>query len=172
MQQLYNARYRAKNLEQIRRKDREAKRSRRQRLKDESLSKDLPMGEFACHDSFDLYILRYDFDPCHTMGCKIGRSQNVLIRARQLAEGHCFELKILRVYTGCGHLEPLVHKLLAGKRCTGGFSREWFDVSFDTAMLAIRLAKELYDPLCALSDGESCSAQEENEPCTTTTTLV
>ena len=97
------------------------------------------------------------------MGCKIGRSQNVWLRARQLSEGHCFEMKILRVYKGCGHLEPLIHKLLSSKRAEGGVCREWFAVNFDTAMLAVRLAKELHSPLGALSDCETCSAHEEND---------
>jgi hypothetical protein len=153
----------AKNSEDRRKTWREQKRRSRARL----AMQDFPMGDFAGAGSNDLYIMRYDFDPCQTMGCKIGRSQSVALRARQLAEGHCFEMKVLRVYTGCGHLEPVVHQLLSTKRTGSGLSREWFDVSFDTAMLAIRLAKELHLP-GALSDGESCSAQEENEPCTTT----
>jgi hypothetical protein len=122
------------------------------------------MDEFVVGEGpWDLYIMRYEFDPCHTMGCKIGRSQNVFLRARQLSEGHCFEMKILRVYKGCGHLEPLIHKLLSSKRAEGA-CREWFNVSFDAAMLAVRLAKELHSPLGALSECESCSAPEENEP--------
>ena len=143
---------------------REAKRRSRQRQRDAASLQDVPMGEFAGDGPCDLYIMRYEFDPCHTMGCKIGRSQNVWLRARQLSEGHCFEMKILRVYKGCGHLEPLIHKLLSSKRAEGGVCREWFAVNFDTAMLAVRLAKELHSPLGALSDCESCSAHEENEP--------
>jgi len=161
----------AKTSEDRRRYWREQKRRSLARQRAASAMQDFPMGEFAGDGSNDLYIMRYDFDPCQTMGCKIGRSQSVSLRARQLAVGHCFEMKVLRVYRGCGHLEPVVHQLLSRKRTGSGLSREWFDVSFDTAMLAIRLAKELYSP-SALSEGESCSTQEENEPCTTTTTQV
>jgi hypothetical protein len=76
------------------------------------------------------------------------------------------------VYPGCGSLEGLVHKLLATRRLTGGSSREWFDVSFDTAMLAVGLAKELstdvYQALSAspsFSELETRSGHGENQPC-------
>ena len=97
------------------------------------------------------------------MGLKIGRSSNVSMRKAQLEEGHCFQMKLLRVYSGCGHLESTAHRLLAAKRVTGGPSREWFNVTFDTAMLAVRLARQLHDD-CAFNSSESSSEHEENLP--------
>ena len=161
----------AKIIEDRRKTWREQKRRSRARQRATATLQGFLMGDFAGADPTDLYIMRYDFDPCQTLGCKIGRSRSVPLRARQLGEGHCFEMKVLRVYRGCGHLEGVVHQLLSTKRRGGGLSREWFDVSFETAMLAIRLARELYSP-SAFSDCESCATQEENEPCSTTTTLV
>ena len=119
------------------------------------------MGEFEGNGASDLYLLRYMFDPCGSMGLKIGRSSNVSMRKAQLEEGHCFEIKILRVYSGCGHLENLVHKLLAAKRVTGVPSREWFNVTFDTAMLAVRLARQLHED-CSFNCSESSSDHEGN----------
>lgn len=163
--------YRAKNLEEIRRKDREAKRAKRQKQRELLASQALPMGEFEGSNSSHLYLLRYSFDPCQTMGIKIGKSENVAMRKAQLEEGHCFEMKILRVYSGCGHLESMVHKLLATKRLTEGSSREWFDVSFDIAMLAVRLAYDL-DEDCAFNRSETTSSTEETQPSCTQTKLI
>ena len=158
------ARYRAKNLEEIRRKDREAKKLKRQKQKELSALHIWPMGEFSGNAVSHLYIFRYEFGPCGSMGLKIGRSENVSMRKKQLEQDHNFEMKVLRVYTGCGHLETTVHRLLSTKRLTTGSSREWFDVSFDTAMLAVRLAKDLYESEnCAFSFSESSSEQEENQ---------
>jgi hypothetical protein len=164
MQAAYNARYRAKNLEEIRRKDREAKRLQRQRQKELSATQVLPMGEFEGANASHLYLMRYDFDHCQTLGLKVGRSENVSTRKIQLEEGHSFQMKILRVYPGCGHLEGQVHRLLATKRLTGGSAREWFDVSFDTAMLAVRMARDLCDSP-SFSESETMSSHEETQPC-------
>ena len=168
MQITPRAGYTATQLEEIRRRDREAKRRQRQRRKDLAATQILPMGEFEGPDRTNLYLLRYDFDPCQTMGIKVGRSENVSMRKAQLEEGHAFQCKILRVYPGCGHLEYMVHKLLACKRITGGSSREWFDVSFDTAMLAVRLARALYSEPGAFSQSESSSDYDSNQPTCTT----
>jgi hypothetical protein len=181
MQATYRARYRAKNLEEIRRKDRVAKKLQRQRQKELSALEALPMGEFEGSNYAHLYLMRYEFDPCQTLGIKVGRSENVSNRKLQLEEGHSFQMKILRVYPGCGSLEGLVHKLLATKRLTGGSSREWFDVSFDTAMLAVSLAKDLYDSAVwrgagalfqttlsappSFSESETASNHEETQSC-------
>jgi hypothetical protein len=181
MQATYRARYRAKNLEEVRRRDREAKRLQRQRQKELSASQVLPMGEFEGLNTSHLYLMRYEFDPRQTLGIKVGRSENVSNRKLQLEEGHSFQMKILRVYPGCGSLEGLVHKLLATKRLTGGSSREWFDVSFDTAMLAVSLAKDLYDSAVwrgagalfqttlsahpSFSESETASNHEEIQSC-------
>ena len=63
MQATYHARYRAKHLEEIWRRDREAKRRQRQRQKDLAATQVLPMGEFKGSDRTNLYLLTYDFDP-------------------------------------------------------------------------------------------------------------
>ena len=164
MQATYRARYRAKNLVEIRRKDREAKKLQRQRQKELSALQALPMGEFEGSNYAHLYLMRYEFDPCQTLGIKVGRSENVSNRKLQLEEGHSFQMKILRVYPGCGHLEGQVHRLLATKRLTGGSAREWFDVSFDTAMLAVRMARDLCDSP-SFSESETMSSHEETQPC-------
>ena len=90
-----------------------------------------------------LYLMRYEFDPCGTMGVKIGRTKNLAARVAELERAHNFRMKVLRVYKGLGNLEPLVHRLLAGRRASGGPSKEWFDVSFATAMKAVALARAL-----------------------------
>ena len=169
MQSTYSARYRAKNLEEIRKKDRESKKLKRQKQKEISALHPWPMGDFSGNAASHLYIFRYEFDPCGTMGLKIGRSENVSMQKAQMEQDHNFEMKVLRVYTGCGHLETIVHKLLSTKRSTTGSSREWFDCQFDTAMLAVRLAKDLYESdNCAFSYSESSSEQEGNQsPCKT-----
>jgi hypothetical protein len=52
----------------------------------------------------------------------------------------------------------MVHKLLASKRLTEGSSSiEWFDVSFDAAMLAVRLA-------IGFSECETSSRRVEIQP--------
>jgi hypothetical protein len=81
--------------EEIRRKDREAKRLQRQRRKALSAAQVLPMGEFDGSDYAHLYLMRYDFDHRHTLGIKVGRSGNVSSRKLQLEEGHAFQMKIL-----------------------------------------------------------------------------
>ena len=164
MQVTSRARYRAKNLEEVRRRDREAKRHQRQRQKELSASQVLPMGEFEGLNTSHLYLMRYDFDHCQTLGLKVGRSENVSTRKIQLEEGHSFQMKILRVYPGCGHLEGQVHRLLATKRLTGGSAREWFDVSFDTAMLAVRMARDLCDSP-SFSESETASSHEKTQSC-------
>ena len=90
-----------------------------------------------------LYLMRYEFDPCGTLGVKIGRTKNLSARVAKIEEGHNFRMKVLRVYRGLGNLEPLVHELLASRRASGGPGKEWFDVSFSTAMKAVALARAL-----------------------------
>ena len=47
---------------------REQKRRSRARQRDAAALQGFPMGDFSCDGGFDLYIMRYDFDPCQTMG--------------------------------------------------------------------------------------------------------
>ena len=84
-----------------------------------------------------LYVMCYDFDPCHTMGLKIGRTCNVDARALELAKGHAFRMHILATFPGLGHLERRVHAILAANRVTTGRGIEWFCTPLDTVLHAI-----------------------------------
>ena len=65
------------------------------------------MGEFEGLNTSHLYLMRYEFDSRQTLGLKVGRSENVSNRKLQLEEGHSFQMKILRVYPGCGSHQTL-----------------------------------------------------------------
>ena len=136
------ARHHAKNLEYKREQSREYQRRRRALLA-QSHEFDDVMSEHECEDVYILYIMRYEFDPCGTMGVKIGRTKNLGARVAHFEDGHNFRMKVLRVYRGLGSLEPLVKQLLASRRASGGPGTEWFDVSFAAAMKAVALARAL-----------------------------
>ena len=88
-----------------------------------------------------LYVMCYDFDPCHTMGLKIGRACDVGARALQLGAGHAFRMHVLSTFPGLGHLEQHVHAiLLASSRVTTGRGREWFKTSLDSVLHAIAVS--------------------------------
>ena len=111
-----------------------------------------------------LYLMGYEFDPCRTLGIKIGRTDNIAARVKEIEKNHNFRMKVLRVYRGLGNLEPLVHELLASKRMTQGASKEWFDVSFATGMKAVALARaigpgdDVQELASAFSESDSCSS--------------
>ena len=109
-----------------------------------------------------LYLMRYDFDPCGTMGIKVGKTRNLGARVAEIEAGHNFRMKILRVYKGLGNLEPIVHRLLASKRASGGSGTEWYDVSFATAMKAVALARAL-GPDDDLHEAASALSEELSE---------
>ena len=136
------AQWHAKNLEYKREQSREYQR-RRTALLAQSHKFDDVMSEHEGEDETFLYIMRYEFDPCGTMGVNIGRTKNLAARVAQKESGHNFRMKVLRVYRGLGNLEPLVHELLASRRASGGAGKEWFDVSFAAAMKAVALARAL-----------------------------
>ena len=136
------ARYRANNLEYQREQKREYHRRRRALLAQSQTFEDV-MSEHEGENETVLYIMRYEFDPCNTMGVKIGRTRNLAVRVADIEHGHNFRMKVLRVYKGLGNLEPLVHTLLASRRASGGPGTEWFDVSFSAAMKAVALARAL-----------------------------
>ena len=98
----------------------------------------LPDTGSTVHDT--LYVMRYEFDPCGTMGLKIGRAADVPARARQLGASHNFRMHVLATFTGWGFLETRVHAILAANRATGGSGREWFDVPLDSALSVIAVA--------------------------------
>ena len=136
------ARYRANNLAYERERKKQYQRQRRALLA-QSREYDDVMSEHEGEDENLLYILRYDFDPCGTMGVKIGRTKNLGARMAAIEDGHNFRMKVLRVYRGMGDLEPLVKQLLASRRASGGPGTEWFNVSFAAAMKAVALARAL-----------------------------
>ena len=133
---------------------------------EQALSKeyDEVMSEHEGEATSLLYLMGYEFDPCRTFGIKIGRTDNVAARVKDIEKGHNFRMKVLRVYRGLGNLEPLVHELLASKRMTQGAGTEWFDVSFATAMKAVSLARaigpgdDVQELASAFSESESCSS--------------
>ena len=117
--------------------------ARRRELQSLSREYDDVMSEHEGESAYLLYLMRYQFDPCGTMGVKIGRTKNLAARVAELEKAHNFRMKVLRVYRGLGNLEPMIHRLLASRRASGGPSKEWFDVSFATAMKAVALARAL-----------------------------
>ena len=137
------ARWRANNLEYDKEQKREYQRRRRALIAQSHDKFDDVMSEHEGESETVLYIMRYEFDPCNTMGVKIGRTKNLAVRVAQFEEGHNFRMKVLRVYRGLGNLENLVHTLLASRRASGGAGTEWFDVSFSAAMKAVALARAL-----------------------------
>ena len=151
------ARYRANNLAYERERKRQYQRQCRELL---ALSREYDDVMSSCEgeDPSHLYLMRYEFDPCNTMGIKLGRSKNLAARVHELEMSHNFRMKVLRVYKGLGNLEPLVHRLLADRRASGGPGIEWFDVSFATAMKAVALARalgpgeDLHEAASALSE--------------------
>ena len=124
------------------------------------------MSEHEGEDASLLYLMRYDFDPCGTMGVKIGRTKNLAARVTQLELAHNFRMKVLRVYRGLGNLEPIIKELLKSKRANGGAGTEWFDVSFATAMKAVALARALGpgDDLQEAASTLSESPDDEDSP--------
>ena len=84
-----------------------------------------------------LYVMCYDFDPCHTMGLKIGRTSDVDARALQLGRGHAFRMHVLATVPGLGHIEHRVHSLLSSSRATTGRGIEWFHSPLSSVLHAI-----------------------------------
>ena len=134
--------WRADNLERHREGCR-AYAARRRELLALSHEYDDVMSEHEGDATTLMYLMRYEFDPCGTMGVKIGRTKNLAVRVQQLEKSHNFRMKVLRVYNGMGNLEPIVKDLLKSRRANQGAGTEWYDVSFATAMRAVALARSL-----------------------------
>ena len=113
-----------------------------------------------------LYLMRYEFDPCGTMGVKIGRTKNLASRVEQMERCHNFRMKVLRVYNGMGNLEPIVQRLLASRQATAGAGTEWYDVSFATAMKAVALARAL-GPEDDINEASSAFSESLEDECPT-----
>ena len=87
-----------------------------------------------------LYVMCYDFDPCHTMGLKIGRTSHVDARALQLGKGHAFRMHVLATFPGLGHIEHHVQLLLSSSRATTGRGIEWFHTPLSSVLHAIAVS--------------------------------
>ena len=157
----------ANNLEKARETTRQYKARRRERL---ALSHEYDdvMSEHEGEATSLLYIMRYGFDPCGTMGVKIGRTKNLASRVEQMERSHSFRMKVLRVYRGLGNLEPIVKRLLASRQATAGAGTEWYNVSFATAMKAVALARALGpdDDLHEAASAFSESLEDEEDEST------
>ena len=68
---------------------------------------------------------------------KIGRPRNVEKRRRALEAGHAFYVGAVAVFPGFGHLGQQVHQRLDMFKAHGA-GREWFNVTSDQAITAIR----------------------------------
>jgi len=133
----YNARYRAQN----RARCAAARPTPSTTASDMSDSEPtLPLADTGSTSQDALYVLRYEFDPCGTMGLKIGRAACVDARVRQLEASHNFRLVILATFPRLGRLEARVHAMLSESRAHEGRGREWFYASPDTVLHTIALA--------------------------------
>ena len=69
---------------------------------------------------------------------KVGRSQDVDIRAKQLGQSQNFRMQILKVYSGQGYLESTIHKRLKARKVTEGDGQEWFQVDLQTLDMIVQ----------------------------------
>ena len=162
-----NSKWRANNPEKARERCRQWQTQRRERW---AISREYDdvMSEHEGEATSLLYLMRYEFDPCGTMGVKIGRTKNLASRVEQMERAHCFRMKVLRVYRGLGNLEPIVKRLLASRQATAGAGTEWYNVSFATAMKAVALARALGpdDDLHEAASAFSESLEDEEDEST------
>jgi hypothetical protein len=91
----------------------------------------------------DLYIMRYK--DIRRDVVKIGRSNDPEKRRRGLEACHDFQVEIVAVFPGWGHLEALVHDHLAQHRSRRGAGAERFRVSVQRATETITNAIALHD---------------------------
>ena len=89
----------------------------------------------------DLYIVsKSDRDDM----VKVGKSNDVNARCKQLQTAQPFRVKPCVVYHGMGHVETEVHQALEEYRVKDGPSREWFACSLP---VAIRIVNDVLYPL-------------------------
>ena len=101
------------------------------------------------HD--DLYVMKYSFDDT---AVKIGRSDNVKRRKRELEAGQNFFVEVVAVFPGKGCFEKEVHRNLQDYRSTSGAGREWFNIcAEDAAVICSNTLKEVIQA-CALNSPE------------------
>ena len=82
----------------------------------------------------DLYVMKYSN---RDDVVKIGRSSNIENRRRDLESGHAFYIRVVAVFPSCGPHEQQVHQRLNMFKAKGA-GREWFTVSSEQAIKAIR----------------------------------
>ena len=82
----------------------------------------------------DLYIMQNSRIPGEI---KIGRSNNVPRRKKDLEQAQNFKMNVLTIFPGKGYLEKEVHKRLKDFQVTGCAGTEWFKCSFGEAVQAI-----------------------------------
>ena len=70
---------------------------------------------------------------------KVGQTNNVERRARKLSHGHCFHLRVEKVWPGLGHLEWQVHAELRLLRCSDCPGKEWFRTDLSTVEMCVAL---------------------------------
>ena len=99
------------------------------------------VGKRKRERKYDLYIMRYDF---RTTTVKIGRSEDVEKRRRQMEQQQDFRVLTVAVYPGAGHLESAVHDALHAHRSHRGAGTEWFDVTPDMAMRTVAQTMRAY----------------------------
>ena len=74
-----------------------------------------------------LYVMAFSTDPDGLLsGLKVGRSGNIDRRAHELGNSMPFHVIVLATFPGQGHLEDVVHAMLAAYRNGSGRGREWF----------------------------------------------
>jgi hypothetical protein len=74
-------------------------------------------------------------------GCsvvKLGHARDPRVRLRDLQVGNPQPLKVLALFEGCGHWEPLLHQAFSAYRLAG----EWFDLKTDDPVGAVRAAMD------------------------------
>jgi hypothetical protein len=70
---------------------------------------------------------------------KVGRSSCPIRRCKDLASGHCFEMRLIAMWPGAGRYELAVHRALEALRVPGS-GREWFYAAPAEVYAAVALA--------------------------------
>jgi hypothetical protein len=90
-----------------------------------------------------LYIMAFSTDPEGLLsGLKVGRSGNIARRAHELGNSMPHHMLVLASFLGQGHIEDLVHSMIAGSRNTEGRGREWFHTTLPNILHAVACAMQ------------------------------
>jgi hypothetical protein len=108
-----------------------------------------------------LYVMALSTDPLGLLsGLKVGRSGNIGRRAHELGNSMPFHLLVLATFPGQGHLEDLVHSLLASDRNGSGRGREWFHAPLPEILQAVSQAMQAH----AKVNGARAAEQHTGSP--------